>query len=340
MNVSRVDRRAGSAQGHRTAIEYENSLSLTAMQTHHAEQFFTAWSRGPFSHLSKLAIPSAPAPRGFNLKARGHLVDGMLSARVYSDALTGTSGSHLDEDPIVTNVVTSGWAEFESGRQKHLVGPGQICIRDTKASWSFSCAPATIGHVVSLPRRLVIPHISSPRVLNQGHMAEADTPEVRLLTCFLQGIANNTDDFAESAATRTMARDACAMLLAGIVSQRPGQASEHRSVLLRAAKEVVENNLENPDLSPRFIARKVGVSLRTLHRYFAEANESAMEFVRLRRVQKAHDELLGHGDVIRLSDISARMCYSDVSHFIRHFKSVYGATPAAYVKEFRKAGSA
>ncbi|MEU6343962.1 helix-turn-helix domain-containing protein [Streptomyces sp. NPDC046977] len=339
MNVSQAGRRAGSTQGHRTAIEYENSLSLTAAQTQNAEQLFTAWSRGPFSHLSKLAIPSAATPHGFNLRARGHLVDGMLSAHVYSDALTGTSGSHLDEDPVVANVVTSGWAEFESGRQRHLVGPGQICIRDTKASWSFSCAPATTGHVVSIPRSLVIPHIGSPKVLNQGHMADANTPEVRFLTCFLRGIANNSDDFAESAVARTMARDACALLLSGIISPRPGQADEYRSVLLRAAKDVVENNLENPELSPRFIARAVGVSLRTLHRYFAEANESAMEFVRLRRVQKAHDELLRQGDVIRLSDISARMCYSDTSHFIRHFKSVYGVTPAAYVKEFRKSSS-
>ncbi|MEU1621818.1 helix-turn-helix domain-containing protein [Streptomyces sp. NPDC008238] len=315
-------------------------MSLTAEQAQASERHFREWERGPFSHLIRLSVPHFAVPRGFRFVANGHLIDGLLSARVYCDSLTGVSGNNLDQDPIVADLVTSGWIEFQDGKKRHSVKPGQICIRDTKASWEFSCAPATTAHVVSIPRHLVVPRIGSPRVLGQAYLSDADVPEVRFLLNFLDAIRRSSDDLEGSPAARDMAREASATLFSRMISERPGPGlGDHPQAVVVAARNVIEQNLESGELSPPMVARSVGVSLRTLHRCFSASNDSVMSFARRRRLQKAHDELLDRGSTTGMSEVAARWHFSDASHFIRHFKSVYGATPAAYLRSHRKAGS-
>ncbi|MFD5065101.1 helix-turn-helix transcriptional regulator [Streptomyces sp. NPDC058394] len=98
------------------------------------------------------------------------------------------------------------------------------------------------------------------------------------------------------------------------------------------AREVIERSIEDPDISPALIASTLGISVRTLHRSFSTSNESVMSLVRRRRMQKAHEDLVQSDDIAKVSEIAARWLFSDASHFIRNFKSIYGATPAAYLK--------
>ncbi|MFD8716636.1 helix-turn-helix transcriptional regulator [Streptomyces sp. NPDC059629] len=127
--------------------------------------------------------------------------------------------------------------------------------------------------------------------------------------------------------------DACASLFAGLLTETPvSTPSDPRQGLIVSAKDLVEKNIEDSDLSPEVVARLLGVSPRTLHRHFAKTGESMMAFTRRRRLQKAHDDLLRSGSGRSLSDIAARWHFSDASHFIRAFKYFYGTTPAAYLR--------
>ncbi|MFJ5221046.1 helix-turn-helix domain-containing protein [Streptomyces sp. NPDC088354] len=319
-------------------IEYRTTVHLTARQAREAERFFLSGEHGPFSHLTDLAIPYSAALGGFHFTATGQLIGDLLSARVYCDSLTGVSGTNLDQDPIVADLVTSGWIEFRRGKERHLIGPGQICIRDTKASWEFSCAPSTTAHMVSIPRHLVIPRIGSPRILNHAYVADADTPEVRFLVNFLETMEKSNGDLEISTTAQNMAREACATLVSAIVSGHSGPGlEEYANPAMVAAKHFIEKNLGDYQLSPVVIAKSVGVSPRTLHRYFAAADDSVMDFVRRMRLQRAHDELITPGGSSKVSEIATRWHFSDSGHFIRQFKSRYGDTPAAYARK-RKGG--
>ncbi|WP_243869108.1 helix-turn-helix domain-containing protein [Streptomyces liangshanensis] len=110
---------------------------------------------------------------------------------------------------------------------------------------------------------------------------------------------------------------------------------DSRSNILRQAMNVVEMNLDNPDLSPALVARTVGVSLRTLHREFSALGDSLMSFARRRRLQRAYADLAQVRDGVAISDVAARWCFSDASHFIKTFRSVYGTTPAAYLRTLK-----
>ncbi|MER7983931.1 helix-turn-helix domain-containing protein [Streptomyces sp. NPDC095817] len=318
-------------------IDYELKANLPAQQTQNAERFFREWERGPFSHLNRIKIPDSAVGSEFRFNASGHLLDDVLSAHVYCDSISGVSGRERDQDPIVADVVLSGWIEFTNGKNRTLVKSGQICIRDTRATWEFVCAPATIARVVMVPRHLVTPRIASQRVFNEAFIADIETPEVKFFLSIMGAVGNNSSDLKSSSITQEMARETCATLIASIVSRRVNSGlSEHSIAAVAAAKKVIMDNLSNYDLSPQMVAQSVGVSLRTLHRSFALNDESVMSFARRMRLQKAHEDLTKAGATASVSEISARWYFADASHFIRHFKAVYGETPAAYLRN-RKA---
>ncbi|WP_257980997.1 helix-turn-helix domain-containing protein, partial [Streptomyces sp. CB02959] len=140
-------------------------------------------------------------------------------------------------------------------------------------------------------------------------------------------------DLDRSAFTQDLALNACASLFSGMLSERAAESiSDHPRTMVEVAKNAIENNLNKPDLSPAMIARIVGVSVRTLHRSFAAADDSVMAFARRRRLEKAHDDLVRMGNLASVSELAARWHFTDASHFIRHFKSFYGITPTAYLK--------
>jgi AraC-like DNA-binding protein len=57
-----------------------------------------------------------------------------------------------------------------------------------------------------------------------------------------------------------------------------------------------------------------------------------MGYLRRRRLQEAHAELVRSGGAVRVAELAAKWKFSDSSHFIRQFKEAYGTTPAAYVR--------
>jgi AraC-like DNA-binding protein len=97
--------------------------------------------------------------------------------------------------------------------------------------------------------------------------------------------------------------------------------------LVRAATEYVESRLTDPDLDPGAIAAALHVSVRTLHRAFAQETTSVMGLVRARRLDRARAELLTTS--LTVSELAARWQFTDSSHFIRAFRARFGRTPRA-----------
>jgi AraC-like DNA-binding protein len=320
------------------STDFTSSLRLSAVEIQESERLFAEWEDGPFAHLKRLEIPQPDVLRGFAFSANGHLFDGLLSVNVYCDSLTGVSGSGQDHDPIVADMVTSGSLRFAGKGGERIVTPGQVCIRDTKASWQFSCSPGTRIRVVSIPRQFLIPRIGSPRALERAFVADAQTPEVRFLANFLEAVEKSSVDLGRSARVQNLAVDACAALFSGMLSGRSEMTpASHSRTLAETAKNIIEKNLDRHDLSPAAVARIMGVSIRSLHRSFAESNDSVMAFARRRRLERAREELISSGNAATVSQLAARWQFSDASHFIRHFKSSYGSTPAVYVRNYGKA---
>lgn len=293
------------------------------------------WDLGPFRHVRDLRLGSVAAHDGFRFQARGGHIGELLYADQYSDDFTGVSGNGPGNEPVIAHIILSGWARFEDRTTVVTVTPGQAVFRDTFKPWRFWFGPGTRSRIVVVPRDQVTRHAAAllgklPRVA----VADASLAEVRLLDSYL-GLARGLGGEAFSRLGRDARQEAgVQLLLAAMGAANAADIAGYPNIALAAARAFIDERLDDPDLAPPAIAGALHVSVRTLHRTFSDADDSVMAYVRRERLRRARAHLLQPR--ARVAEVAAHWQFSNTSHFIRQFKTVYGVTPAAFVREERR----
>jgi AraC-like DNA-binding protein len=259
-------------------------------------------------------------------------VDDTIIEELYSDALAGGTGGDFDHhrDRIVLHVVRRGQWQFERpGHHTRVATPaGRFVVRNNDRSWRFEIAPRTSAKVFVLPAANLRNHIGS-RVVTGA----ADAAEVRLLMAHAQMIEATLDEL--SPAGLQTARAALVELAKGVLTQGvDGNEPLLAPALAQAAKDLVDDLLTRPGLAPSVLARHLSVSIRTLHRAFADTDESVTAYIRRRRLERARLDL-ATADTLSISEIAARWQFADASHFARAFKAEYGQSPTQFARSTR-----
>ncbi len=253
--------------------------------------------------------------------------------QIYSDSLIGGTGGDFDHhtERIVLHVVQHGQWSF--GRPDHHttmpVQAGRFLVRNNDLSWRFEVKPCTNATVVVVPTAGLRPYVD-----DQGVAGPSDSAEIRLLMAHTRMIGETLDDLSPVGVLAAHA--ALVELLKGILTRGvDGGEPLLAHALARAAQEIVDDLLANPDLSPLVLARELNVSTRTLHRAFAGTDESVTAYIRRRRLERARSELAAGGR-LSVSEIAARWQFADSSHFARVFKSRYGQTPTQFTHSIER----
>ncbi|WP_405770635.1 helix-turn-helix domain-containing protein [Actinacidiphila glaucinigra] len=296
--------------------------------TREMQEMVRNWSSEILTHVTSLALPSQYAGRGFRFDAYGYRFENIIYAKHYSDAVNGISGKGEDGDPLVVHYVLSGWARFEDDRNVITVKPGQVCVRDSREKWRFWYGPGTVYRWLVVPRT----RVTSVRIPRDPILVNGSTPEAKLLMSYLEMLKNHASS-PISIWGRAAVEDAAISLLGGVISANAALGMDGRKhVLVEAAKKIANENLERCDLDPAAIAKILGVSVRTLHRSFAAADDSVMSYIRRRRIEEARRGMVNGDAPENISGLATKWHFSDSSHFIRQFKQVYGVTPAVYLR--------
>ena len=96
----------------------------------------------------------------------------------------------------------------------------------------------------------------------------------------------------------------------------------------------LQNNLSQPDIKLKDLARDLGMSLRNFDRRFKQATEtSPAKYLQHLRVKEAKD-LLKQSD-LNVGDIAFRVGYQDVSYFSKLFKKQSGISPSKWRTSIR-----
>lgn len=116
---------------------------------------------------------------------------------------------------------------------------------------------------------------------------------------------------------------------------------EARSQLvLQRILHFIEHNLGDPDLSPRTIAERHNISLRTLYTLFDGEPASIAGVIRCRRLERCHNDLARpEMDHRTVQAIAARWGFTNPATFSRSFRDTYGTTPTehrAHARQHRK----
>ncbi|NUP47667.1 MAG: helix-turn-helix domain-containing protein [Catenulispora sp.] len=283
-----------------------------------------------------MRIVQSANPNGFLLRVSGFNVGKVLAAVQRSGAVTAASGRPGDDDPIVIHAITSGWITFESAIEVHTVRAGQLIIRDAGNSWRLASSANTASHVITIPRTLFRKPFSLD-LLKRAHVADMASPEVRLIFDYLRML--ETAEWLDSPGAADLAETALLAFVVGLMEKDPVYHWLDAEGTILAARGVIEQHLQDEDLSPALIAHRLGISVRTLHRSFSCGDQSVMSLIRQLRIEKARADLLSRRSEAAVSQVAAKWHFSDASHFIRIFKARYGVTPGVYVHDHVDAGS-
>ena len=125
------------------------------------------------------------------------------------------------------------------------------------------------------------------------------------------------------AATRLMIR-AC-------IGPGTGNASALRgpleTTLLERARQLIQNDLLSPLLSPDRLCRELNVSRSRLYRTFSPLGGIAA-YIRTRRLLDAHAALSNPEDIRPISDIAGERGFMDPADFSRAFHREFGYRPS------------
>jgi AraC-like DNA-binding protein len=118
------------------------------------------------------------------------------------------------------------------------------------------------------------------------------------------------------------------LVLCAARTDLPPSAAGSPTVGLPAVLAVVDALLRDPALGPALVARRCHLSLRSLHRLFADQPRTLAGHIRVRRLECARQALLRERPR-PVASIAAEFCFSDASVFARAFREEYGHSPRA-----------
>lgn len=229
-------------------------------------------------------------------------------------------------------VVHRGAYVLRRERETMTVDAGRFLLSRSTGVTGFDVAAGTSAQVIGLPAEAL-------GVFADGthRTGPATTAEVRMLLAHTSVVQATLDDLSSSGVHAS--RNALVELIRGVLhghvdDAEPGLAGP----LVHAAGNLADLLLADPDLTPALLARRLNVSLRTLHRAFASTGESVAAYIRRRRLEQARRALISrsHGTI---SEIAARWQFADSSHFSRTFRRYYGQTPTQFARDHRHQGS-
>ncbi len=231
-------------------------------------------------------------------------------------------------------LVLEGREAVRQGEVSALLGPGDLFLWDSAQPIDFEIrAPLrkitlllskdTLGPLVPGGARAAPLRLPSQR------------PEAALLAGYLESLSDVMPDQAEAAWHRStaIAQD---LLVSAAVAERPPAPMSRGEALRLAVETEIRRHARDPRLTPDWLARRQGVSVRYLHMLFAERPYTLTESIRRERLEGARREVLMPAGP-SITEIAFGWGFQSSAHFSRRFKQRFGHAPSALRRERKRA---
>jgi AraC family transcriptional activator of tynA and feaB len=183
-------------------------------------------------------------------------------------------------------------------------------------------------HVLCLqfPRRALISHLGfePPGV---SHKCSSATPAGRLLReVALQALESDSTSSPAYSYLQLAAYD----LVGALFTPDPRSDSRSTDKLFARIQSIIRDRLNDPDFGPRELAADAGISLRYVHKLFAERGTTCREFIYSLRLDQAARLLNQQGKARRLNEIAYTCGFREYTHFARKFRQQFGYSPSSH----------
>ncbi|MFJ5546185.1 helix-turn-helix domain-containing protein [Streptomyces sp. NPDC093225] len=259
-----------------------------------------------------------------------------LSVVTSSPVISRRTAAHVrrgDPEHVQLALITQGAVRISQRDNESVVAGGLVLTDTSRPSGGACTAERTETVIMQIPRQ-ALPLNSNrvDRLLGQGLAADAGTGAI--LADFLKTLVARGPGCRpeELRAMGTVALDVATAFLAqqlGDPGEAPAEARAQET--LQRIHRFIENNLGDPDLTPRAIAERHSMSLRRLHTLFGDQPLTLAAHIRRTRLARAHSELAREdlsGQPVQM--IANRWGFSSAAAFSRAFRDAYGITPTEH----------
>lgn len=240
-----------------------------------------------------------------------------------------------DPEAYALRLALDGTAVVRQSGREAVLRPGQFALLDTSLPFEGQhqgCARNSCV-AVQIPRaRLTLPRRRADRLTAVTIDARRGLGAV--FSRWLTTLTSQAHDIA-AADEPALARTTVELLNALLTTSPHGEVSleAHHRALRASITAFAEHHLGDPRLGPRAIAEAHHISLRHLHRLFADEETTPAAWIRRRRLERCHRDLadpaLRH---LTIGAIAGRWGFVGKAHFTRAFREAYGTTP----RDFRR----
>lgn len=223
---------------------------------------------------------------------------------------------------LLTATVADGSIEHRSGRD--AIRPGRVLVIPAGESFDVRYRGAARVSFVVVPAEIAavrLHRLQGPiRSLPLGGAAAAVARQLGALRRFAAGIPSSAGgDLARSAG-------ALAESFADVLA---GSADVDQTGVLHLADREIAARLTDPRLDVGFLAHRLGVSIRSVHRAFAPTGTTAAAHIRARRLEAA-GELLRTTPALTVGEVAARFGFASASAFSAQFRERFGERPSVW----------
>jgi AraC-like DNA-binding protein len=215
----------------------------------------------------------------------------------------------------------SGGVEISQSGRRATLAAGDVTLVDGTRPVRFAYGDNYRQLAVQLPHRslteLFGDELPSAEVLSSG------SPLTSVLRSFALTLFENAEVLPE--ARDLHLRDSMISLLGAAARSHDAHFDTRQ---LSALRRHILSCLDDPELSPESIARHHRISVRTLHRVFAQTDMSVGEWILLERLERCRTDLSNRQmRDVPIGDLAMKWGFNSFSHFSRAFKRRYGVTP-------------
>jgi AraC-like DNA-binding protein len=237
------------------------------------------------------------------------------------------------------NLLLAGRSSIAQHGRVADLEPGDFALIDSDVPFELNVAGTCRQVSLTIPRELLAPLLAVPADATAVRV-RGDSGVGAIASAAIRAVAEHTATLDRRAATAaaTHVTNLVALALRGVAgTPRP---SHHRRLLLQMATDEIAASYADATLSPAVVAARTAISVRYLHRLFADEGTSFGRALLRQRLEAARQRLEDPDFAqVTVTDVALRAGFSDASHFARAFRAAYGHTPLQHRRGSALTGS-
>ncbi len=258
----------------------------------------------------------------------------VCSAPVRADITPGTDTS--EQQNIVLMYMEEGSVDLVQGHHQAHCDPKMLTLMNVGKPLEVGQRQAIDILSLTIPTQLL--RAQFPEIEDRcGIAVPAATGTGAVLRDFLKSILREHESI-DDVESRVLSGMLSSMV--GCVSRLHEEVSPDSHALIareyaNRLRKIIDEELQNPDLSPPFIAARLGISLSYLYSIARNSGISVSQLIIDNRLDRCHAVLADRAWLGRsITEIAFSWGFQELSHFSRRFSERFGMSPKAYRKAF------